>query len=108
MAYSSSIARTVVLRNTSNDSHRHQNLTNHNAQNKHVNKPTTETQFKLSHRETKLNRQTAQTLRIKYIKNNIEVGENKPKIVEGEKGIRRSNRIKNAKRVNKMGGIEYF
>ena len=39
---------------------------------------------------------------------NTEVGENKPKIVEGEKGIRRSNRIKNAKRVNKMGGIEYF
>ena len=39
---------------------------------------------------------------------NIEVGENKPKIVEGEKRIRRSNRIKNAKRVNKMGGIEYF
>ena len=39
---------------------------------------------------------------------NIEVEENKPKIVEGGKGIRRSNRIKNAKRVNKMGGIEYF
>ena len=39
---------------------------------------------------------------------NIEVEENKPKIVEGGKGIRRSNRIKNAKRVNKMGSIEYF
>ena len=39
---------------------------------------------------------------------NIEVEENKPKIVEGGKGIRRSNRIKNAKKVNKMGAIEYF
>ena len=39
---------------------------------------------------------------------NIEVEENKPKVVEGGKGIRRSNRIKNAKRVNKMGGIESF
>ena len=39
---------------------------------------------------------------------NIEAGENKPKCVEGEKGIRKSNRIKNAKRVKKMGGIEYY
>ena len=38
---------------------------------------------------------------------NIEGGET-TKNIEGEKGVRRSNRIKTAKRVEKMGGIEYF
>ena len=38
----------------------------------------------------------------KGVELNIEVGE---KTIEGEKGIRRSNRIKTAKRVEKMGGI---
>ena len=37
----------------------------------------------------------------------IEGGE-ATKNIEGEKGVRRSNRIRNAKRAEKMGGIEYF
>ena len=37
----------------------------------------------------------------------IEKGE-ATELMEGEKRIRRSSRLKTAKRVEKMGGIEYF